>query len=90
MPVYTSGGSVVYVGRTGSIYSYNPSYRSFTAEDEDRMVAILSEWRERQRVWEYTYEAGASDDEVLIDDGLMDNDLLDNDIMPTPTATPVP
>ncbi len=35
--VYTSYGTAMYVNRNGSIYSYNPSYRTFAPEDEARV-----------------------------------------------------
>jgi len=81
--VLTSDGSTIYVGQHGSIYSYNPCYRSFTAVDEARVIQILNEWQERQKVWSYSYDE-TDDGNIIDENGLEDFDSS----MPTPTPTP--
>lgn len=81
--VYTSDGSVVYVGRNGSIYSYNPNYRSFTAVDQARVVQILNEWKDREKSWSYASE-GVDDSDIMDESGLATFEA------PVAIATPTP
>lgn len=46
---FVSDGSIIYGGVSGSITCYNPSYRTFTPEDQARMIEILREWTEIQQ-----------------------------------------
>ncbi len=82
--VYTSDGSTIYVGRNGSIYSYNPSYRSFTVADQARVIQILNEWQERQKNWNYSYSEETDDSDIIDGNG------LDSFEVPMATPTPMP
>ena len=77
--VYTSSGTAMYVNRDGSIYSYNPSYRTFAPEDEARVLEILEQWRILNRTYSYPTD-GVSDAEPSIG-GVF---------QPVPTPTPTP
>jgi hypothetical protein len=77
--VYTSDGTAMYVSRNGSIYSYNPCYRTFAPEDEARVLEILEQWRILNRTYYYTSD-GVDDGEPSIGDVLQ----------PLPTPTPAP
>ncbi len=80
--VYTSDGSTIYVGRNGSIYSYNPNYRAFTTVDQARVIQILNEWQERQKNWTYSYSEETDDSSIIDESGL--------DTFEAPMATPTP
>ncbi len=77
--VYTSYGTAMYVNRNGSIYSYNPSYRTFAPEDEARVLEILEQWRILNRTYSYASD-GVSDVAPSIG-GIL---------QPVPTPTPTP
>jgi ABC-2 type transport system permease protein len=81
---YTSDGSTIYVGRNGSIYSYNPNYRSFTTTDQARVIQILNEWQERQKNWSYSYSEETADSDIIDENG------MDSFELPAATATPAP
>ena len=50
---YVTNGSVQYMGPSGAITSYNPSYRSFTAADQARLIDILLQWKSMQDQYDY-------------------------------------
>jgi len=45
---YVSNGNVRYMGPSGAINSNNPSYRTFSAADQTRLVEILKQWKTLQ------------------------------------------
>ena len=51
---YVSDGSVIYGGIGGAISSYNPSYRSFSPEDQARVIEIMQQWKAVQDQYNYT------------------------------------
>ena len=51
---YITNGSVQYMGPSGAITSYNPSYRSFSATDQARLIEILLQWKSLQDQYDYT------------------------------------
>lgn len=64
---YVSGGNIYYVsngnvrslGPSGAINSNNPSYRSFTAADQARLVEILKQWKSLQDEYNNSTYGGA-------------------------------
>jgi len=52
---YTSSGYPVYYNMDGTIASYNPSYREFSATDQARVVEILKEWMDLQKQLQFSY-----------------------------------
>ena len=62
---YSSGGNASYYAGDGTIISYNPSYRSFSAADEARMVEILKEWQALQKDLQFNYEESAPAEIVI-------------------------
>ncbi len=75
---YTSGGSPSYYSNDGSIVSLNPSYRSFSAADEARVIEILKEWQALQKELQFSYSDASSEDIVI------------SGPLPTPTPVPTP
>ncbi len=75
---YVSNGSVRYVGPNGAINSYDPSYRTFTAEDQTRLVEILKQWKTLQDDYDNTTYGGTIIDGPTIG-------LPQNFAMPSPT-----
>ncbi len=63
---YSSNGSAEYSIDNGSIISYNPSYRAFTAEDEARVIKLLKQWQQLQK--ELLYVGFDLPEEVIIAD----------------------
>ena len=59
---YVSNGSVRYAGQSGAITSSDPSYRTFTAEDQARLVEILKQWKTLQDEYNYTTYGGTIED----------------------------
>ena len=67
---FVSGGSVYYVsdgniirgGLSGAITSYNPCYRSFTPQDQARVIEILQQWKSMQDQYEYTIYGSKPED----------------------------
>ena len=59
---YVSNGSVCYAGQSGAITSSDPSYRTFTAEDQARLVEILKQWKTLQDEYNYTTYGGTIED----------------------------
>lgn len=51
---YVSNGNVIYGGISGAIMSSNPCYRSFTAQDQARVIEILQQWKALQDQYNYT------------------------------------
>ena len=52
---YVSDGSVILSGVSGSITSYNPCYRTFSAEDGARVIEILQQWEQIQAEYNLTH-----------------------------------
>jgi hypothetical protein len=65
---YVSNGSVRYGGISGAINSYNPSYRSFSAADQARMIEILQQWKAVQDQYNYTVYGSIPEDGPTIGD----------------------
>lgn len=66
---YSSNGNVLYVGiDEGVIYSYNGCYRSFTPEDEARIIELLSEWRSIQLQVGLGYVDYENEPQIQVDD----------------------
>jgi len=63
---YTSNGSLHYSSDNGSIVSYNPSFRAFSAEDEARVIKLLKQWQQLQR--DLLYGGFNSPEDVTISD----------------------
>ncbi len=59
---YVSNGSVRYAGQSGAITSSDPSYRTFTPEDQARLVEILKQWKTLQDEYNYSTYGGTIDD----------------------------
>ena len=53
---YTSSGYPIYYNMDGTIASYNPCYRVFSAQDQTRVLEILKEWSELQRQLQFSYD----------------------------------
>ena len=53
---YASDGSAIQYMSVGTIVSYNPCYRSFSAEDEARVIELLKQWQEIQRQVQFNYD----------------------------------
>ena len=51
---YVSDGTIQYSGPSGAIMSYDPSYRSFSQEDQARLIEILQQWKTLQDEFEHT------------------------------------
>ncbi|NLI55166.1 MAG: hypothetical protein GX417_12765 [Clostridiales bacterium] len=77
---YSSSGVAYYTGNTGSIISYNPSYRSFTPSDEARLIELLEQWETLQKTLSYSGAEG--EQSVTIDSGLH--------VYASPTPQPTP
>ena len=75
---YVSDGSVYISGNAGTLTSYNPSYRTFTPQDQKRLVEILQQWQALQNLY-YSANSGGIDTSPTIG-GLQ--------IYATPTPTP--
>lgn len=58
---YASDGSAMQYMSVGTVVSYNPCYRSFSAEDEARVIELLKQWQEIQRKVQFSYSDGSSD-----------------------------
>jgi hypothetical protein len=52
---YSSDGSAIQYMSVGTVVSYNPCYRSFSAEDEARVIELLKQWQEIQREVQFNY-----------------------------------
>ncbi len=61
---FASDGVAVYPSNSGSIISYNPSYRAFTPEDQARLVELLRQWQKLQ--YEVSSSASVGDNDPLI------------------------
>ena len=59
---YVSDGRVIYSGSTGGITSYNPCYRTFTAEDQARIIEILQQWTAMQQQYNMSQYGTVADD----------------------------
>ena len=59
---YVSNGSVRYLGPNGAINSNNPSYRSFSAADQARLVEILKQWKTLQDAYDNNTYGGTPTD----------------------------
>ena len=57
---YASDGSAMQYMSVGTVVSYNPCYRSFSAEDEARVIELLKQWQEIQREVQFNYNYGDS------------------------------
>lgn len=55
---FVSNGDVLYGGLSGSISAYNPSFRSFSPEDEARVIQILQQWKTMQDEYNYSMYGG--------------------------------
>ncbi len=55
---YASDGSAIQYMSVGTVVSYNPCYRSFSAEDEARVIELLKQWQEIQREVQFNYNYG--------------------------------
>ncbi len=51
---FVSDGSIQYFGPSGTITSYSPCYRTFSAEDQARMIEILQQWKTLQDEYDYS------------------------------------
>lgn len=76
---YSSGGNPGYYSNDGTIVSFNPCYRSFSAADEARVIEILKEWKAMQKELQFNYSDGESE-EITIE----------NPVIPNVTPTPAP
>jgi hypothetical protein len=56
-----SNGNVFYTGASGSLTSYNPSYRAFGAQDQARMIEILQQWKAMQDQYNFAIYGGEPD-----------------------------
>jgi hypothetical protein len=63
---YISNGTAAFSNANGMITSYNPSYRAFAAQDQDRVIELLKQWQETQR--EIAYGGADTEEEVTIGD----------------------
>ena len=75
---YVSDGTVQYSGPSGAIMSYDPSYRSFSEEDQARLIEILQQWKTLQNEFEHTVYGSDTTDEPAIG-------VQTDPSMPTPT-----
>ena len=48
----------------GTVVSYNPCYRSFSAEDEARVIELLKQWQQIQKEVQFNY--GGNDSAVYV------------------------
>ena len=55
---FVSNGDVLYGGMSGAISAYNPSFRSFSPEDQVRVIEILKQWKAMQDEYNYTMYGG--------------------------------
>ncbi len=55
---FVSNGDVLYGGISGAISAYNPSFRSFSPEDEARIIQILQQWKTMQDEYNYSMYGG--------------------------------
>ncbi|MBA4347744.1 MAG: hypothetical protein C0413_02715 [Clostridiales bacterium] len=55
---FVSNGNVLYGGISGGISAYNPSFRSFTPEDQARVIEILQQWKSKQDEYNFTMYGG--------------------------------
>ncbi len=55
MVTYTSGGDIGYASPDYTILGFNPKYRSFTPEDEKRVIEIVNEYIETLGKHQYGY-----------------------------------
>lgn len=56
-----SNGNVFYTGASGSLTSYNPSYRAFSAQDQARMIEVLQQWKAMQDQYNFAIYGGEPD-----------------------------
>ncbi len=63
---YITNGSVQYVGPSGAITSYNPSYRTFSAADQARLIEILQQWKTMQDEYDYNVYGNQTVDGPMI------------------------
>ncbi|MCE5189698.1 MAG: cbb3-type cytochrome c oxidase subunit I [Eubacteriales bacterium] len=76
---YTSGGNPGYYSNDGTVVSFNPCYRAFSAEDEARVIEILKDWKALQKELQFNYSDVESEDTII-----------GSSALPAPTPTPVP
>ena len=55
---YTSSGYPIYYNMDGTVASYNPCYRVFSAQDQTRVIEILKEWTDLQKQLQFSYDGG--------------------------------
>ena len=80
---YASYGSAIQYMSVGTVVSYNPCYRSFSAEDEARVIELLKQWQEIQREVQFNYNYGDGSGDTVPADAS-----VDHYIEATPTPAP--
>lgn len=63
---FVSNGDVLYGGISGAVNAYNPSFRSFSPQDQARVIEILQQWKEMQDEYNYSMNGGTPTDGPMI------------------------